>query len=272
MTELSKRVALKALPLLTVFLAMLLACSLRAEATVVTDLRFGDNEDYMRMVMEFDRPLNPAPSFSIHGNTLQVTLTGISANLPERQSGDYHADIIHFEVSSTHEATRIDAVFAFDPADVRTFSLTEPYRFIIDAYRPRSAAAPEPPNEQSRQMALIEEAATFAELSSQDEKPINAGGSTSIDELSIKPDGSAFPVSVIADDLHQHRFQQRLIAALIVVTSIIVVLLLFLIRMGNGRKNTPEPSWVNELPPTRDQDIENIDSAIGEHLKNHDHR
>ena len=272
MAKCRKGVALKATPLLIVFLAMLLAPALRAEATVIRDLRFGDNQEYVRMVLEFDRPLSPPPSFSIHRNTLQVTLTGITTDLPDRETGGYHADLISLEVSQTSDATRIDAVFSFDPADVKAFSLTGPPRFIIDAYRPLSPAAAKPPGEESRQKALIEETVSLPEPTNAPEKPLPEGGSAAIEEVSIKPNGAASPGSGVADDLRRNRFQQRLIAAQIVVTSIIVVLLIFLIWMGAGRKNHPEPSWMHDLPPSRDRAIERIDSVIGEHLKNHDHR
>ena len=272
MAKCRKGVALKATPMLIVFFAMILAPILRAEATVIRDLRFGDDKDYVRMVLESDRPLSPPPSFSIHRNTLQVTLTGITTDLPDRQTGNVHADIISLEVSQTSDTTRIDAGFSFDPADVKTFSLTDPHRFIIDAYRPLSPTAAKPPGEESRQMALIEETVSLPEPHSKLEKRIPAGGSASIGEAPVRADSAAPPIGGAADDSRQHRFQQRLIAALIVVTSIIAVLLIFLIWMAAGRKNLPEPSWVRDLPPTRDRDIESIDSAIGGHLKNHDRR
>jgi len=261
MAKFKKGVALKATPLMIVFLAMLLASALRVEATVVKDLRFGDNEAYVRMVLEFDQPLNPPPSFSIHGNTLQVALTGIINNLSDLQIGEYHDDIISLDVSQTSDVTRIDAVFSFNPADVKTFSLTGPHRFIIDAYLPLSPDTANPPVEKSPQIASIEETVSLP-----------AGESRSMDEASIKAHGSASPVSGIDDDLRRKRFQQRLIAALIVVTSIIAVLLFFLIWMGNSQKHPPEPSWIHDLPPTKDRDIDSIDSVISGHLKNHDHR
>ena len=267
-----KGVALKATPLLIVFFAMLLAHSLGAETTVIKDLRFGGNAAYVRMVLEFDRPLSPLPSFSIHRDTLQVSLTGITTDLPDRQTGGYHADIISLEVSQTSDATRIDAVFSFDPADVKAFSLDGPHRFIIDAYRPLSPATARPPGEESRQMALIEETVSSPEPASQPEKPLPEGDSAAIDEVSIKPNSAPSLVSGVADDSRRSRFQQRLIAALIVVTSIIVVLLIFLIWMDAGQKNPPEPSWMHDLPPSRDRAIERIDSMIGEHLKSHGHR
>lgn len=272
MAKFRKGVALKATPLLIVFLAMLLAPSMRAEATVIRDLRFGGNEEYVRMVLEFDRSLRPPPSFSIHRNTLQVTLNEITTDRPDRQAGEIHADIISLEVSRTSDATRIDAVFSFDPADVKTFSLSDPPRFIIDVYRPVSPAAASPPGEAYRQVALIEEDVSLPKPINAPENPVPDSGSTAMDAASITSNGFASPTSGIPDDLRRNRFQQRLIAALIVVTSIIVVLLILLIWMGVDRKKLPEPSWVHDLPPTRDRDIESIDSVIGEHLKNHDHQ
>jgi hypothetical protein len=272
MTEFDKGVALKATPLLMVFLAMLLASTLRAEATVIKDLRFGDNKGYVRMVLEFDRPLNAPPSVSINRNALQVALTGVINNLSGRKAGEYHSDLVSLDVFQRSDGTRIDAVFSFSPADVKTFSLTGPHRFIIDAYRSLSPATALPPVDEGRHIASIEETVSSTEPSSEHEKPRPAGESPPIVETSIKAHRSASSRSVNADDLHRNRFQQRLIAALIVVTSIIAVLLFLLIWMDNRRKKNPDPSWIRDLPPTTDRDIENIDAVIGEHLIKHDHR
>ena len=265
-------VALKATALLIVFPAILLAPVLRAEATAIRDLRIGDNDEYVRMVLEFDRPLDPSASFSIHGNTLQVTLTGITTALPDRETGEYHADIIRLAVSQTSDATRIDAVFSFDPTDVKTFSLTGPPRFIIDAYRPLSPAAAKPPDKASRQRGWIEATVSSPEPAGEPENPQPDPGWTAMDEASINPDAATSPVSGMADDLGRNRFQQQLIAALIVVTSIIAVLLIFLIDMGAARKKPPERSWVHDLPSTGDRYIQSIDAVIGERLKNQDFR
>ena len=267
MTDFKKGVALKAAPLLMVFLAMLHASTLWAEATVIKDLRFGNNKGYVRIVLEFDRPLNQPPSVSIDHNTLQVALTGVINNLSDRKAGEYHSDIVTLDVFHRSDATRIDAVFSFVPADVKTFSLTGPHRFIIDAYRPLSPATALPPVEKRRHIASIEETVSLTEHSSEQDKPRPAEGSPSIDEASIKAHGSASPRSGNTDDLRRYRFQQRLIAALIVVTSIIAVLLFLLIWLGNSRKKNPAPFWIRDLPPTTDRDIESIDSVIGEHLK-----
>ncbi len=272
MAKCKKGVASKATPLLIVFLAMLLAPSLRAGATVIRDLRLGGNDAYVRLVLEFDRSLHAPPSVSIHRDTLQVTLNGTTTDTPDRHAGKVLADIISLDVSRSPDATRIDAVFSFDPADVKTFSLNDPPRFIIDAYRPFSPATAAPPGRESRQMGLVEETVSLPEPAGEPVPPQPDSGSTAIDEGSIEPNGSDPSVSGMADDGHRNRFQQRLIAALIVVTSIIVVMLIFLLWMGAGRNPLPAPSWMHDLPPTRDRDIKRIDSVIGEHLKNHVHR
>jgi hypothetical protein len=271
MTEFPKGVALKATPQMIVFLAMLVAFGLRAEAAVIKDLRFGDSKGYVRMVLECDRPLSPSPSVSIRGNILQVGLTGVTGDLPDIQTDPYHDDVLSLEVDQTPDATRIEAAYAFDPADVRTFSLVNPDRFIIDAYRHLPPAAATPPVEQSRPRALIEEAVSTQKPYREPEKPLPAGGSASIDEAPVRTGGATFPVGGTADDSGRHRFQQQLIAALIVVTSIIGVLLILLIRTSGSRKDPARASWVHDLPPTRDREIESIDAAIIERLKSHDH-
>jgi len=272
MTESKIGVALKATPLLIALLAMLLAPALQAQATVIRDLRFGDNKGYVRMVLELDRPLNPPPSITIQRNTLQVALTGIINNQPDLQTDKYHGDVIGFKASHMADTTHIDAVFSFDPAEVKTFSLTDPHRFIIDVYRPLSPAAARPPAEKAHQTELIEESVSLPESYSDPHKPLPAMESPSLDEASTQVHGSASPNSGKADNLHRNRFRQRLIAALIVVTSILVVLLFLLIWMGNSRKRPVEQSWVHDLPPTKDRNIESIDTVIGDHLNNHDRR
>ncbi|MBC2710733.1 MAG: hypothetical protein HGJ94_06950 [Desulfosarcina sp.] len=144
-------------------------------------------------------------------------------------------------------------------------------RFIIDAYRPVSSAAANLPIKKAHQIPSIEENASLPEPTSEPEKSAPAGSSTSFDGASMNAYGSVFSKNSNADDLIQNRFQQRLIAALIVVTSIIVVLLIFLIWVGSGKKKNQAPSWTHHLPRTKDQNIENIDSVIREHLKNYDH-
>ncbi|WP_319404576.1 hypothetical protein [uncultured Desulfosarcina sp.] len=272
MTEFKKGAVLKATPLLIMILSMLFAPTLRAEATVIKDLRFGDNKGYVRMVLEFNRPLILPPSFSINRDTLQVVLTGVVNDPSALQNGEHLGNIVSVEVSKTLDATRIDVRFSFVPADVKTFSLTGPHRFIIDAYRPLSPAGAELPVGKARQIGLIDEAMSSPEPCSKPEKPISDGKSPAIDNASIKDYDSASPHYGNAGDSHRNRFQQQLIAALIGVTSIIVVLLFFLLWMGSRRKKPITPSWTGELPSTKDRNIENIDSMIVNHLKSHDYR
>lgn len=271
MTEINKWVSLKATSLLIVSLAMLLPPNLRAETTVIQDLRIGSNEGYVRMVLEIDRPLTPPPSFSINRNILQITLTGIIDGLSAPRPGEYRNDIVSLDVSKESEASRINVVFSFDPTDVKTFSLADPHRFIIDAYRPASSAAANLPAETTRQIPSIEENASLPESTSPPQKPAPAGMPAFSDEASMKAYGSDSSNSHSADDLNRNRYQQRLIAALIVVTSIIAVLLIYLIWIDSGQKKPQEPSWTHQLPQAKDQNIQSIDSTIRKHLNTHDH-
>ena len=270
MTEFKNWVAPKATPLLVASLAMLMAPTLRAEAAVIKNLRIGDNKGYVRMVLELDRPLTRPPSFSIQRDTLQIALTGIIDNLSALQSQDYRNGIVSLDVSKSSKTTRIDVVFPFVPADIKSFSLTGPHRFIVDAYRPVSTSLSALPIEKAQPTELIEGNVSLPEPDSEPEKQAPTGALPSIDERSTKARGSSSSTRDNADDWRRNQIQQWLIAALIVVTSIIVALLYFLIRMGGAPRISEQPSWIRYLPPTRDRNIQVIDSEIRKHLKNQD--
>ncbi len=270
MTEFNTWLTLKTTPLLLVPLAMLLTPGLQAEASVVKDLRIGNNPGFIRMVLEFDRPLAPPPTVAIDRNTLRVALSGIINNLPAPPSGGYHEEIVSLDVSKRSDSMRIDAVFDFEPTDVKAFWLTGPHRFIIDAYRSRASAAADRPPENTLPLRSIEAQASFTEPSGEPEESAFVGISTPRVDPSLEASGSAAPSTPDTDGLARNRFQQGLIAALIAVTSVIIVLLFVLIWIGGGRKKPAQPSWMRDLPPTHDQDIKTIDSVIREHLKNHE--
>jgi hypothetical protein len=272
MTEFKNWLMLKATPRLMASFAMLLALILHAEATVVKDLRIGDNKSYLRMVLELDRPLTRPPSVSIDRNTVEISLTGVLNNLSAPRTGEYRDGIASLDVSNVSDAIRVSVVFSFAPADVKTFSLTAPHRFIIDAYRPPPSATPLPPIEHVRQISPLEDNGSGQEPYSEPVEADAFGGSGSVSEASIKPHGTVSVAPVHVAEINRNRFQQQLIAALIGVTSIIVVLLFFLIWMGSGRNPRRETSWINHLPQTKDPTIENIDTVIRNHLKCHGHQ
>jgi hypothetical protein len=194
MTEFKKGVALQARPLLLVVLINhLWPTTLRAASTRITDLRFGNNKGYIRVVMEFDRPLNPTPSVSIDRNILQVTLTGIINNLSDPQIDIDNGDVISLDVSQKSDVIQIDAVFSFAPADVKTFSLIGPDRFIIDAYRPLSPANGIPTVEKARRIAPIEETVSLPEPASELKHSPPARALAVNDEASAGSPGSAYP-------------------------------------------------------------------------------
>ena len=83
MIEFKQWVARKAAPLLIVPWAIGVVLLPPAQATIVKDLRTGENRGFVRLVMEFDRPLIAPPSFSVVRSSLTVTLAGID-NLPPK--------------------------------------------------------------------------------------------------------------------------------------------------------------------------------------------
>ncbi|BBO72505.1 hypothetical protein DSCA_64350 [Desulfosarcina alkanivorans] len=249
---------------------MLLAPILSAEATVVKNLRFGDNKGYVRMVLEVDRALAQPPSVSINGSTIQVAMTGVLNHLPAPPTEASRDGIVSLDVTHVSDVMRIDAAFPFAPADIRTFSLTGPHRFIIDAYRPSPSADEDRPIDNKPQTTALESGSPIPKWNPVPDQSTPFGGTVA--EASMHSYGSLPSLSADAAEKGRNRFQQQLIAALIGVTSIIVVLLFFLIWMGSGRKKPREPSWIQHLPPARDPAIENIDAAIRDHLKRHDHQ
>lgn len=270
MSEFKKWAALKLAPLLIVCLTLVLIPALRAQATAIKDLRIGNNEGYVRIVLEFDRRLTPPPAFSINHNRLQVSLAGIGNSLSVPGTAAQKDGIISLDVSRESGQTRIDAIFEFTPADVKTFALTGPHRFIIDAYRPLPSEAANPPIENGPELPSVQKGDVLPEPYSKPEKLASAALSTAIVEASLDAYDALASEGLEKDHSNGNRIQQRLMAALIVVTTVIVVLLFLLIWVGRGHNNKGQPSWLKHLPPTNDQNIESLDSVIRKHLKTYD--
>ena len=248
MIEFKQWVALKATPLLIVPWATLVVLLSTAQATVVKDLRTGDNQGFVRLVMEFDRPLTPHPVFSVDRNSLKITLTGID-NLPATPAAI--DGITRLEVFRQPDGTSIEMDFTFAPAEIKTFILTGPHRFIIDAYRPLPAGTLPSTAKGDIRTAAMKQNQT---------------------KTQAHPESYTLPAADSARSgiERQNRFRQRLVAALIGVTSIIAMLLFFLIRTASARSGNGRKAWIDQLPSTRDPDIETIDSAIRNHLKTYD--
>jgi hypothetical protein len=271
MTEFNKRLVLKAAPLWILSLAIFLASVLRADATVVKGLRIGNNTGYVRLVLEFDRPLVTPPSVSRHGDTIQITLAGSVNQVSPPGDEEYSDGIVNLEIAQVPDATHIDVVFAFAPEDIKAFSLTGPHRFIVDAYRPAASdAAVSRPVKKTNRMAAVEKHPSLPEANGEPGAPPFSGISGAVAQAAMNANGSISSASSGAADVDRNRFQQILITALIGVTSIILVLLFFLIRMGSTCQHPREPSWIDHLPPTKDPTIENIDAVIRKYLNNHD--
>jgi hypothetical protein len=156
------------------------------------------------------------------------------------------------------------------PADVKTFALTGPHRFIIDAYRPlpSQTVSQSIKNESPTRSPGIHDQAP--EPYTTPEKPTSAALSTTIVEASLNAYEKLASSRPGATDMQRNRRQQQLIAALIVVTSIIVILLFLLIWVGSAKQRSDDRSWLTDLPPTNDQAIASIDATIRDHLKTYD--
>lgn len=267
MIEVKKRVAQKATPLSMVFLFMLFALLPAVQATVMADLRVGEKPGFVRLVMEFDRPPAPPPSFAVDHNRLQIDLK----NIADTPSAPTVIDgISRLDVSREAKDARVEAVLAFTPADIQTFALTGPHRFIVDAYRPQSPSAALPPSKKNEGEPAEKTANAIPEPSSVAERfldalPLKPGPSPSTATQENRIDGDP-----AARHAYHKRYQQRLVAALIAVTSIILVLLFFLIRTAGGRHSPRRKPWTHRLPETPDPNIEAIDSAIHQSLKTYD--
>ena len=265
MIEFKQWIAMKATPLLIVLGATLVVLLSTAQATVVKDLRTGDNQGFVRLVLEFDRPLNPHPAFSVDGNSLKVTLAGID-NLPASPAAI--DGITRLEVFRQSGGTRMEMDFAFVPANIKTFALTGPHRFIIDAYRPVPVNAAPLPVEETIHAQVREPNQAGPPTTS--DKMVRAASPKHAEQDAPEPYSPPGAYGTGSDSESRNRFQQHLVAALIVVTSIILMLLFFLMRAGSAGSRSGQHAWIDQLPSTKDPDIEALDSAIRNHFKKYD--
>lgn len=212
------------------FIAVLLSLILNPialEAAIIKDLRIGNNNEYVRLVLEFDDPPVTAPTHTLKQNSLKITLNDTASDLPARPAGDY-SDIVILDLAQKKGDTIIDAVFPFTPSDVKAFTLVAPHRFIIDAYRPTPLAAS---NETSRK---------------------------------ISPN-QTLPGQAGTGNIRQNYFFQHMIAPLIAVTSTMLIVLVIVIWISS-RRRPPGTVSIGRLPTTSDPEIEHIDARIREHL------
>ncbi len=267
MTELKQRVALQATPLLITCLTVLVFSVLCAHAAVVKDLRIGNNTDYVRMVLEFDRPLNPPPAVTAQDNRLQVILTGIDNTFTSPKDGVRTDDLLQLDVAPHSETTHIKAVFSFHLGEIKTFALTGPHRFIIDAYRPLASEASNPSTTTPTNKPAISAVRVPPKLAPTPEKPVSASISGAIAGASLTRYRTMATDSMRIVPGSPDQFQQQLIVALIVVTTVIVILLFFIIWISGEKGRATQSVWMDQLPPTNDRDIETLDSVIRKRLK-----
>ena len=258
------------MPRLIVLASLLLIPVVQAKASVIRDLRIGNSDDHVRVVLEFDRPLTTYPSLSVDQNRLSVTISGITNTLNPLPAKDKQIGLLGLNMSDASGTIHIDTIYEFMPADIKTFALTGPHRFIIDAYRPLPSQTASQPIENEFPARSPEAHDHTPEPYSTFEKPTSAALSTTIVEASLNAYDKLASSRPGETDMQPNRLQQHLIAALIVVTSIIVVMLFFLIWIGGGKQRSKDCAWLTDLPPTNDQAIASIDATIRDHLKTYD--
>jgi hypothetical protein len=242
----------------------------QANAAVIRNVHIGSSDGYVRVVLEFDRPLSASPYLSIERNHLSAIINGIT-NTPSPLSVETQpGGIVSLNMSGESATVHFDAIYAFIPADIKTFALTGPHRFIIDAYRPPSSQADSPSVERRPSTRSPQPHDNVPEPYATTEKPTSAALSTTIVKASLNAYDKLASSRPRVADFQRSRFQQRLIAALIVVTTIIIVLLFFLIRIGSGKHRPKDRSWLTDLPPTNDRTIASLDATIRDHLKTYD--
>lgn len=270
MTKFKQQVVPTATLLTIIWLTWLLAPVIPAGAVIVKDLRTGNNDGFVRMVIEFDSPLKPPPALVIDRNRLQIFLTGIDNAFAGVREDIQHSGLNRIDISKAPGRTCIEAIFSFEPSDVKTFSLTGPHRFIIDAYRPLPPKTADAPVAASAGHQAETRSTALTERWHSAQKPLSASISSAIVGASLTKYGELASEGVISDRSPPDRFQQQLVVALIVVTTIIVILLFFLIWLSSGKGRDSSSIGSDQLPPTADPDIEAIDTAIRECLDSYD--
>jgi hypothetical protein len=226
-------------------------------ATVVRDLRVGDQHGYIRIVIESDRPISPDPAVAVHENRLIVSLKGIINTFPAPRHRTL-ADIRDIDVSAKAGDTAIGITFEFTPNRIQTFTLTGPHRFIIDVYRPIDPSASDPTH--LRQGDPVKDVAHAS----------TSGQPADVTVPAPRPEKTGDTHADGNTPVNRWPFKENLIVALILVTSLIAILLIWLIRLSN-RKKMESSAWQEDLPPERDTSIEDLDAQIREQLKSYKH-
>jgi hypothetical protein len=257
MNALKRWIRQPVLHLVVVLISLMPPLATSVYAIVVRDLRVGDQQGYIRIVIESDQPILPDPTVDVHENRLNVFLKGIINTFPAPRHGTL-ADIRDIDVSAKSGDTAVGIMFGFTPDRIQTFTLTGPHRFIIDVYRPNLPSAGDPPHRHHTDPVQVVANASISG------HPADATVSAPQPEMSgDRPADGNMPMK-------RWPFKENLIVALILATSLIAILLIWLIRLSN-RKKMDSSAWQEDLPPERDTSIEDLDAQIREQLKSYKH-
>ena len=112
-----------------------------ARAVSLTDLRVRSYKNYTRVVIEASGPF--AHRFASPGNgEARVVLTRLSVKTAETQTIN---DGLVKTIQLTTSPPTLSVSFQGQPGEVKSHTLQEPYRLVIDFYRPRGRAEPAKP-------------------------------------------------------------------------------------------------------------------------------
>ena len=237
-------------------LLVLAAAVSSSQAAVIRDVRIGSQKGYLRIVLESDRPLLP-PTVTADGHLLRISLKNVINAIPLPDPVEYRQAVDHIDVTQASGKTTIAAILRFDPADIKTFSLTGPQRFIVDLYRSALPDAATPPAGTSASEPTSQLPEAYSTPHTTLSRPLADAARENLAATAQDDD-------TLVVRQQQGPSQRQLIAVLIAVTSVIAGLLFLLLRASLKGKASSPVSRQDALPPVNDPQIERIDQAIRE--------
>ena len=114
-----------------------------ARPVSLTDLRFRSYKTYTRVVVEASGPFTYRFEPTTNGET-RVVLTGLSVKAAETQTVN-DGLVKALQLATSPPTLRVS--FQGHPGQTKTHTLQEPYRLVLDFYRPRGRAEPVKPSQ-----------------------------------------------------------------------------------------------------------------------------
>ena len=222
--------------LLIVLFILLLPASAPTQPIVVRDIRAGRDPAYVRLVIETDLALPTAPAISINRQSLRITLPSDLRIRPDLLANVRSDDLLGLDTQTAAKATHLVARFSFTPADIKIFTLIDPHRVVVDAYRPLRTTDGKMKDD-NQAMQPVDSVEKSPPRPSPDKSAQKGAASRATESLTVRPNGSA-PESdrFAAGDPDRSTLHQRLLAILIAVTSILLVVIIYMMCMDRFRQ------------------------------------